>query len=655
MRADLLIALEPQDAKGENLSVAVTVIAPDPAAIGERPIAWFAWPGGGYNRRYYDLQLPGRSGYSQAEFHAARGSIFVACDHIGVGDSATPSGAFNHSDIACINAAVVRKVLAGLADGTLIAGLPALTNPFPLGMGQSYGGLLLTHLQAEHGLLRGVAMLGWSGVCTQVKDVSGTQNVAPPADLAGTEALQDGLNHPYRRSFHFDDVPEDIVAEDLLGYPARIGVPVPAWGTPFMPGGPKFRAGAWSTWPQCRDCRGSFDRSSRYLSPMEKSMYVLIRWPSRPPIQGHRTSPRWFCRAHLTCTILRGRENFSGIGWKAGLSVSATAGLSCEGFPFSAHFQLRIMSTIHLVDPLLATLVGLFPDIELSRSTLVKARADSDARSSMLPPPPIEPTRCLAPGRDGVPDVPVFVFKPDNDRLRPAILHIHGGGMVMGSAYGLRHGPSGFAAYHDIVVVSVDYRLAPETPFPGPQEDCYTALEWLLENAETLGVDTARIALMGESAGGGLAAALAQMVRDRGQHCLRAQILVYPMLDHRTGSAEDPYNNPSTGEFVWTRDKNQFGWDCLRGDYALDDDRLGWFSPSLAADLSNLPPAYITTGTLDLFFDESLEYARQLSRAGCSVELRSYAGGFHGFNFFSETEIANLFYKDLQYAIARLL
>lgn len=240
MREDLLVALEPVDAKGENLAVAVTVIAPDPVAIGERPLVWFAWPGGGYNRRYYDLQLQDRSGYSQADFHVARGSIFVACDHIGVGDSAIPAGAFNHSDIARTNAAAARKIIAGLADGTLVEGLPPMPGLFPVAMGQSYGGLLLTHLQAEHGVFRAVAMLGWSGICTQVKDTSGQSNVAPPADLEGTEALRDGLNHPYRRSFHFDDVPEDIVAEDLLGYPARIGVPVPVWATPFMPGGPNF-------------------------------------------------------------------------------------------------------------------------------------------------------------------------------------------------------------------------------------------------------------------------------------------------------------------------------------------------------------------------------------------------------------------------------
>lgn len=240
IRSELTIAVDPEDAKGESLELAITVISPDPALIGAAPVVWFAWPGGGYNRRYFDLQLPGRKGYSQAEFHVAGGAIFVACDHPGVGDSSIPEGAFSHSDTAWVNAAVARKVIAGLQDGTLVPGLPPLGDIFPVAMGQSYGGLLLTHLQAEHGLFRGVAMLGWSGICTQVKDLDGESNVAPPSELAGTEALRDGLNHPYRRSFHYDDVPEDIVAEDLLGYPARIGVPVPAWATPFMPGGPNF-------------------------------------------------------------------------------------------------------------------------------------------------------------------------------------------------------------------------------------------------------------------------------------------------------------------------------------------------------------------------------------------------------------------------------
>lgn len=313
------------------------------------------------------------------------------------------------------------------------------------------------------------------------------------------------------------------------------------------------------------------------------------------------------------------------------------------------------MSTLHLVDAELAPLVSLFPVEELTHANLPKARSAMEERMAAFPPPPIEPVCHLAAGRDGSPEVPVLVFKPEGNRLRPAILHIHGGGMVLGSAHSMRRGPSHCAAHHDIVVVSVDYRLAPETAFPGPQEDCYAALAWLFAQAEALGVDPARIAVMGESAGGGLAAALAQMVRDRGEYSLCAQILVYPMLDYRTGGPDDQYSNPYVGEFVWTREKNQFGWSCLRGDYAPGDERSGWFSPSLATDLSCLPATFITTGTLDLFFDECTDYAQRLCRAGVATELHSYAGAFHGFNVFAETGVAKAFAGSLNLAIARLL
>lgn len=239
IRQHLNIAIAPADAKGEALHTAVTVIAPDPATLGDAPVVWFGWPGGGYNRHYYDLQLPGRAGYSEAEWHAAAGSVFVACDHIGIGDSAVPASAFSHSDTARVNAATARAVIAALRDGTLVEGLPALPGLFPVAMGQSYGGLLLTHLQGEHAVFEGVAMLGWSGICTRLMDASGAGNVAPPGEL-DEDDLASGLRHPYRRSFHFDDVPDEIVAEDLRGYPARIGVPVPVWATPHMPGGPNF-------------------------------------------------------------------------------------------------------------------------------------------------------------------------------------------------------------------------------------------------------------------------------------------------------------------------------------------------------------------------------------------------------------------------------
>jgi triacylglycerol lipase len=211
------------------------------------------------------------------------------------------------------------------------------------------------------------------------------------------------------------------------------------------------------------------------------------------------------------------------------------------------------------------------------------------------------------------------------------------------------------AAALGIPVLSVEYRLAPETPFPGPQQDCLDGLAWMAANAAELGIDPGRIAVIGESAGGGLAAATALMARDTGGPKLAAQVLVYPMLDHRTGSKHCRWNNRATGEFVWTRSANRFGWDALRGDYAADDARKGWFSPALADDLAGLPPTLMLTGSLDLFFDEDLDYARRLVDAGVPVELHSYAGAIHAFNVVAEAQVSQAFTRDLVGGIARLL
>ena len=227
--------------------------------------------------------------------------------------------------------------------------------------------------------------------------------------------------------------------------------------------------------------------------------------------------------------------------------------------------------------------------------------------------------------------------------------------MIIGTAAMSAATFSPLAPALDIVVVSVDYRLAPETPFPGPQEDCYAGLAWLFANAETLGVDPARIAVMGESAGGGLAAALAQMVRDRGDYTLCGQILIYPMIDHRTGGDACPYRNPASGEFVWTRGSNRFGWESLRGNYALDDDRIGWFSPTRAADLAGLAPTYIAVGMLDLFVDEDMDYARRLNVVGVPCEFHAYPGAFHAFDMMATARVAQNAARNLRAAMARLL
>ena len=302
------------------------------------------------------------------------------------------------------------------------------------------------------------------------------------------------------------------------------------------------------------------------------------------------------------------------------------------------------MDTRHLVDREIAPLIDLFPRVDLESEPITQIRAKAAESYAILPPPVIAPERLLVPSVHGGPDIPVLLYRPAETRAGGgAILHIHGGGMVMGSAEQMQAGPAMLAATAGVPVASVEYRLAPEHPFPAPQEDCHSALTWLAGQSDAIGFDPKRIIVAGESAGGGLAAALAIMARDLGGPALAGQLLTYPMLDHRTGGDDCPYNNPMTGEFIWTRTSNRFGWRALQGDYKADDDRRGWFSPSLAEDLSNLPPAYIATGSLDLFFDENLDYARRLVAAGVPVDLHSYAGAIHAFNAVPDAALSQRF------------
>jgi triacylglycerol lipase len=312
------------------------------------------------------------------------------------------------------------------------------------------------------------------------------------------------------------------------------------------------------------------------------------------------------------------------------------------------------MNTRHLVDPAFLPLIDLLPDNAFTREALPTIRAESENRFAFAGAPPITPDVKVIEGEGG--PLEIYWYDPAPGTTgRAALLHVHGGGMVIGSARSMQQAPSGMAAALGIPVASVEYRLAPDHPFPAPQNDCYDALQWLAAQADELGVDASRLGITGESAGGGLAAATALMARDLGGPSLAAQFLTYPMLDHRTGSQECPYGNTITGEFVWTRLHNQFGWEALRGDYAAVDERKGWFSPALAEDLAGLPPAWIGTGSLDLFLDEDLDYALRLVKAGVSVELHSYPGAIHAFNALTEAATAKAYTRDLLGAMARML
>jgi acetyl esterase/lipase len=226
------------------------------------------------------------------------------------------------------------------------------------------------------------------------------------------------------------------------------------------------------------------------------------------------------------------------------------------------------------------------------------------------------------------------VYRPANpsaDSL-PAMLYIHGGGFVLGRPEMADDYLAGLAQELQILIVAVDYRLAPEHPFPVPLQDCYQALKWIFEQSAPLHVDPARVVIMGHSAGGGLAAATAILTRDKGEHELAGLLMVYPMLDHRTGQAQTPHDNPTTGHLSWTRDANRFCWQCMQGSYALDDQRQAHFSPALAKDLAGLPASFLSVGALDLFLDEGVTFALQLSRCAVPVELHVYPGVPHMFD-----------------------
>ena len=291
----------------------------------------------------------------------------------------------------------------------------------------------------------------------------------------------------------------------------------------------------------------------------------------------------------------------------------------------------------HLVAPELLAAAEAFPAVPLTRELLPYARVGVEEnpilKAAVLAPEhhAVGRTERFAPGVGGAPDVRMLVYTPavDSGAARPAYLYIHGGGYVLGSADMMDASSRAIVADLGCVLVSVDYRLAPETPYPGAVEDCYAALTWLHANADALGVDRTRIAVGGESAGAGHAAALAIHARDRGEVPICFQLLDSPMLDDRTGSSADPH--PYCGEFAWPPASNRFGWAALLGTDPGGLDVPPAAVPARVANLTGLPPAFILVGGIDLFMEEDLEYARRLMRAGVPVELHVIPGAFHGF------------------------
>ena len=244
------------------------------------------------------------------------------------------------------------------------------------------------------------------------------------------------------------------------------------------------------------------------------------------------------------------------------------------------------------------------------------------------------------------------VMRPKAEGKKPLFYWMHGGGYVLGQAkqgdmFTMRAAALGcFAA-------SVEYRLAPETAYPGPLQDCYDGLAHLLEHADKLGIDANRVIIGGVSAGGGLCAGLALLIRDRGLCAPLGQVLIYPMIDD-SNIAPASADLPDT--HIWSRRYNQFGWQSYLGDLFGGDEVPIYAAPARAEDLSRLPPTYMPVGDLDLFLDENIAYAQKLTRAGVPTHFHIVPGAFHGFNgFVPESDVSKAINEEIFGFVEKLL
>ncbi len=291
------------------------------------------------------------------------------------------------------------------------------------------------------------------------------------------------------------------------------------------------------------------------------------------------------------------------------------------------------------VDPELAALLAEMPLTSiLDEHALAQVRPYSSAPiEPLLDGRSIDQREFVARAADGA-EITLSVFRPAGDRTTPApcVYWIHGGGMIMGDRFANIDIPLQWLDRFGAVVVSVEYRLAPEAHGSTLVEDCYRGLLWTAEHAEALGVDPSRIIIAGPSAGGGLAAGVTLMARDNGTAAIAAQILICPMLDHRNSTNSSRQFSDVPG--VWTGQTNGFAWRSVLGD--RPGDVSPYISPALANDLSNLPTTYIDAGSAEVFRDEDVDYASRIWAAGGQAELHVWAGGVHGFDaLFPQTRI----------------
>ncbi len=313
------------------------------------------------------------------------------------------------------------------------------------------------------------------------------------------------------------------------------------------------------------------------------------------------------------------------------------------------------MDVQRLLDPDVASALALFP-FDLGSLSVDVLPAYRSGMGSAPPPELSGAVECRVvevAGPAGAPDVALRIHRPKAlTGALPCVFWMHGGGYVLGSAAmdDLRFDE--WCQQFGCVGVSVEYRLAPETPYPGPLDDCYAGLRWVHANASELGIDAGRIGIGGASAGAGLASGLALLARDRAEVPLAFQLLVYPMLDDRLTTASSGWEVP-----VWPPAANRFGWEAYLGALAADRDAVPPYAAAArATDVSGLPPTLVQVGALDGFLDEDVDYAMRLIRAGVPTELHVYPGAPHGFDAMAlGTAVAQQARRDTEAWLGKIL